>query len=197
ARGRLWMPPHPLADFFETFFVLTRPVYAPIYFPGTALMYVPTVWLKLPYWLMPAVVSGATVGLFYHIVTDLLDGLDGALAAVLLLSLRWFRHLSLIVMSNTVMLFLGMLMFWALLRWRRRRRWGWLALIGACAGWSAITRPIDSIAFVLPVGLAVMWELRRTGGARLTRAAIVLLVFATPFLALQIAFNIGVTGKPF
>src|SRR5258705_9444821 len=45
ARGRLWMPAHPLADFFDCFNVIVRPVYAAEYFPGTALIYVPGVWL--------------------------------------------------------------------------------------------------------------------------------------------------------
>ena len=36
ARGRLWMPQHPLADFFDTFYVLVRPKYASMYFPGAA-----------------------------------------------------------------------------------------------------------------------------------------------------------------
>ena len=48
------MPPHELADFFETFHVFVEPVYAPMHFYGTALLYVPTVWLHLPIWLMPA-----------------------------------------------------------------------------------------------------------------------------------------------
>src|SRR5687768_916169 len=33
AHGTLWRAPHPLADAFETFHVLTKPVYASIYFP--------------------------------------------------------------------------------------------------------------------------------------------------------------------
>src|SRR5439155_14127785 len=51
ARGRLWMPQHPLAEFFDSFFVITRPVYAAAYFPGTALFYVPGGWLKLAPWM--------------------------------------------------------------------------------------------------------------------------------------------------
>ena len=61
AEGRLWMPKHELADFFDTFYVLSRPKYASLYFPGAALLYVPTVWLGLPTWLMPIGVAGAIV----------------------------------------------------------------------------------------------------------------------------------------
>src|SRR2546421_8522326 len=67
ARGRLWMPQHPVADSFETFYVLVKPVYAPIYFPGTALMYVPGVWLHWPTWVMPLLIAGAIAALTYLI----------------------------------------------------------------------------------------------------------------------------------
>jgi len=38
SRGHLWLPAHPLADFLDSFHILVRPVYASIYFPGTALL---------------------------------------------------------------------------------------------------------------------------------------------------------------
>ncbi len=81
ARGRLWMPQHPMADFFETFHVLVKPVYVAAYFPGDALAYVPGVWLHLPFWVMPAVISGGAVGLMYAIMTQLIDGVAGAWSA--------------------------------------------------------------------------------------------------------------------
>src|SRR2546423_7239372 len=74
ARGKLWMRPHPLADFFETFHVFVKPVYASVYFPGTALLYLPAVWLHLPLWLMPLLVAGAIVALMYRVFTELIDG---------------------------------------------------------------------------------------------------------------------------
>src|SRR3954463_13892765 len=40
AQGRLWMPVHPCAEYFETFYILNDRAYASIYFPGTALLYV-------------------------------------------------------------------------------------------------------------------------------------------------------------
>src|SRR3954468_15388278 len=61
ARGRLWMPQHPLADFFDTFYVITRPVYASLYFPGTALLYAAGDWLQWPTWVMPVLAAGAVV----------------------------------------------------------------------------------------------------------------------------------------
>src|SRR5215207_1223369 len=78
ARGRLWMSPHPCADFFDSFHVLSQPVYAPAYFPGTALLYIPLVWLGLPLWVGPIIVSGAVVGLMYRLTSELIDSVAGA-----------------------------------------------------------------------------------------------------------------------
>ena len=91
ARGRLWMEAHPLADFFDTFYVIARPVYASLYFPGAALLYVPTVWLGLPTWVLPACCAGAVVGLVYRIVAEAADGASGLLAALAMVSLEYFR----------------------------------------------------------------------------------------------------------
>ncbi|MDQ3440052.1 MAG: hypothetical protein M3478_06845 [Planctomycetota bacterium] len=91
AHGTLWRAPHPLADAFETFHVLTKPVYASIYFPGTAMLYVPAVWLGLPWWLLPLLAAGASAGLLYDVVTELLDGAYAVLAVPLLISATQFR----------------------------------------------------------------------------------------------------------
>ena len=206
ARGRLWMPPHPLGDFFESFYILTKPVYCSIYFPGTALMFAPTVWLHLPTWAMPALVSGAAVALLYRIITELIDGTAGAVAALLLVSLTWFRTYTVLLMSQAPMLFLGLLMIWFWLRWRERKRWGWLLALGAAGGWAAIIRPVDAVCFVVPVGTAILVDLlsgaadvarQRPGVPNAVFSMGLLLLGALPFLALQVVFDIKLTGQPF
>ncbi|MBA3273997.1 MAG: hypothetical protein H0T11_09030, partial [Chthoniobacterales bacterium] len=61
AGARLLMPMHTQGDFFESFFLCLEPVYAPIYFPGTALVFTPMVWLGLPYWLLPMLLASTAV----------------------------------------------------------------------------------------------------------------------------------------
>jgi hypothetical protein len=196
AHGELWTAPHELADFFETYHVFVKPVYAPIYFPGCALMHVPAIWLGLPYWLWPAILSGCCAGLMYRVVTELIDGVAGLLAAVMLLALPVFRQISIMVMSHTSMLLLGLAIVWAWLGWRRTRHARWLAFIGAFCGWAMITRPVDSIAWVTPVGLALLYDLRGVAMSTRVRRLAIAAVAALPFFTLQIVFDLGVTGRP-
>ncbi|MEO6436334.1 MAG: hypothetical protein ABIP55_11330 [Tepidisphaeraceae bacterium] len=197
AHGKLWTSPHALRDFFETFHVIhDERVYASVYFPGTALMYLPTIWLGLPFWLLPVIVAGAAAGMLYRVTAELIDGVAGLLAAGMLVSLQWFRYLSLMVMSHGVMLLLGLLIVWAWLRWRRERSLKWAAGMGALIGWAAITRPVDAICYTAPVALAMVFDLRGAPLKRWVATFALACVAAAPFLALQVIENVGVTGKP-
>lgn len=195
ARGRLWMPQHPLADFFDTFYVLVRPVYASLYFPGTALLSVPGDWLGWPTWVIPVLAAGAVVGLVYRLVTELIDGVAGALAAMLLVSLSWYRMLSVLMFSQIPLLLLAMLLVWAWLRWRRDGATGWALAIGAFAGWAAIVRPLDALCYAVPVGVAIVYDLRRFPSRRKFLTPALVVAGALPFLSLQLYFNQNVTGS--
>jgi hypothetical protein len=197
ARGRLWMPGLPLPDFFDSFYLIVKPVYASQYFPGTALLYVPTIWLHLPTWVMPVMAAGAVVGLTYRILTELVDGAAGALGAIWIASLSWFRLASILLMSQVPALLMGLIMIWGWLRWRRHRRAGWLVVIGVAAGWAAIIRPVDAICFAIPVGIAITAGLLRSPPREWIRVGCLLVLGAAPFLALQLVFNKGVTGHLF
>ncbi len=195
AHGRLWLPPHPLADFFETFFVLVRPVYAPMYFPGTALAFVPAIWLHVPIWLWSLLIAGATVGLLFWIVTQMIDAVAGGLAALVLLSLPVFRGLSIFEMSHSLMALwaVALVFFW--LKWRDDRRWRWIILIGIVIGWSAITRPVDALAYALCIGAGILADvIGRKQKSSILLVPFVVVVSAAPFLVLQLIFNLGVTG---
>ena len=194
ARGRLWMPQHELADFFESFQMLARPVYASIYFPGSALMYAAGVWLGLPPWVMPVIVSGLATGLAYLLAVRLMDGVAGLLVVLLLLACQWFRINATLVMSQSPMMLLGLGMLLAWLRWRETKDVKWAAVIGACAGWAAIVRPVDALAFALPVGVAMLWDFRGLPMKRVAAVVGVVILAAAPFLSLQLVLNKGTTG---
>lgn len=197
ARGRLWMPGLPLPDFFDSFYLLVRPVYASQYFLGTALLYVPTLWLHLSTWVMPVLAAGAVVGLTYRILTELIDGAAGLLGALWIASLSWFRMASILLMSQIPALLMGLILVWAWLCWRKHRRPGWLLLAGVAAGWAAITRPVDALCFAIPVGIAIAADLRMSKPRAWIGAAALLALGAAPFLSIQLAFDKGVTGHYF
>jgi hypothetical protein len=198
AHFRLWYPQHPVADSFETFHIFVKPVYASIYFPGTALLYVPAVWLHLPYWLAPAIVAGASVGLMYRVAAEWIDGVAGWLAAILLLGGSQFMYLSVMVMAHMVMVLLGLLMLWAYLHFRRNpaHPLKWAALIGLFAGWAAITRPVDALCYAIPIGIAMLLDVRRFPLKRILATFALLVLAAAPLLALQVIDNYGITGNP-
>src|SRR5882762_10014243 len=118
-----------------------------MYFPGGSMFFVPAVWLHLPPWVTSLLVCGAVVAMTYRVVTELTDAIVGGLAALLVVGITTVRTLALLVASYMPMALLMLLMVWAYLHWRRSRspgrRLAWAALIGALAGWSAITRPLD------------------------------------------------------
>ncbi len=194
AHGRLWMPALPLPQFFETFYLLVKPVYAGVYVPGTALLYAPSVWLNVPPWAWATFICGAVVGMTYRVLSEFVDGVWALIGALLLLGLAQIHFLSLMVMSHSVSLLLGLGMTWAWLRWRRSQRIAWVIVVGLFAGWAAITRPLDAVCFALPIGIAMLLEIR-SRGARAPIATIVAgCLAAAPFLALQLVFNRAVTG---
>jgi 4-amino-4-deoxy-L-arabinose transferase-like glycosyltransferase len=197
SQGRLWMPMHALADFFETFWVVVRPVYCSCYFPGTALLFAPMFWLHSPYWLLPIIVSGAIVAILARIVAELLDGTAAILSATWMMSLGMFRGLSTMVMSHPAMLLFGLLMIWCWLRWRDRKQLRWALLIGVFAGWAAITRPADALAYAIPVGVAMLLALRDQPVRKWLATGALVVAGAAPFLSLQIIFDLGVTGHAF
>lgn len=196
SHGRLWLAAYPadVRDFFDTFYLIVDRAYASIYFPGTAMAAVPGVLLGVPYWLTP-LVSCTVVGvMLYLVVEELFDSVRGLVSVLMLLSLASFRWTSIMMMSNGVFLVAELLLFWAWLRWRRNHGRGWAALIGAAAGYGAITRPVDMLCFATAVGIAILFELRQKRRL-LARTLGLIALGAAPFLAVQVVQNIGITGR--
>jgi hypothetical protein len=195
ARGRLWMPQHPCADFFETFYVFVKPVYAAMYFPGAALFFVPGVWLHLPEYILPLIASSLVAVMLFRIVSELADPAAGLLAVIILVSLWIFRLLSLWSMSHMVFTLLALWAVWSWMKWRRAGSIPWAISLGTMLGWMAITRPVDAISYGLVIGIAVLLTLRKLP-ARRGVASILLCILATiPFLSLQLILDKGITGQ--
>lgn len=207
SHGKLWSAPHTLPRFFETFHVFVTPIYAGQHFPGTAMFYVPGMWLGLPWWITSLAIAGAAVGMMYRVIAELIDGVAGFIAAIMLLGTLELRYLSLMVQSNTPALLLGLSMTWAWLHWRRQKQKCWAITLGLLSGLAAITRPPDALCFAIPIGIAILINIRRTQTEqpaipqKTSRAKVAIitstaiLAGAIPFLLLQLIFNHGVTGR--
>jgi hypothetical protein len=192
---RLWTAPPHNPDFFDSFHMLVKPVYASIYFPGTALMYLWELWLHAPIWIGPVIAAGAIVALAFRIASELLDdAVLGLVTALLLLGVLWFRYLSMVIMSHSVIMLLGLAMMWAYLRWRKSPSLSWAAVIGVLAGWSAITRPVDAICYATPVAIAMLLYLFKHDRKRFVATAATIVVASLPLLSLQLILDKGVTG---
>lgn len=187
--GRLWLPAPAHPHFFESFQVVTEPVYASVYFPGAAMLYVPGQWLQLPAWAMPLLLSGLSVGMMYVVFTRLTDGVGGLLGALMLIGLPIFRKQSIMFMAQVPVLLLILVAVWGWLNWRRDHSIRWSIVTGAAIGWAMITRPLDGLCAALPIAIAMLMENRSL------RAIVPAVIASLPFAVVQLCFNVAVTGS--
>ena len=220
ARGRLWMPPLPdgLGDFFESFHLLVKPVYASIYFPGTALLYVPGVWLGIGPWVTSLLICATVASAMFALVDRLLGRRYAWLAALMFIATPQVRMNSTSILSHLPAMLAGVLIVLLWIRWRESKSLTAVGLLGAALGWAAIVRPYDLLAYAVPVGAFVLIELfrpttchpersegspvsgrRRSFAAlRMTRVSATLAVMVTaaaPFACLQLVLNHATTGE--
>lgn len=194
AQDKLWMPEHPLAEFFQNFQLIAKPVYASVYFPGAAMLYAPGVWLGLATWIIPLLSSAGVVTLIYLIFTRLIDALAGLLGALLVVSNPIFREQSVMVMAQIPALLGALALVWSYLRFRDSPVTRRSAFMGMIAGWLMVTRPVDALVTIIPVGIGVLFDLRALSRRQRTMIVIAGWIGASPFLLLQSAFNLHVTG---
>jgi hypothetical protein len=188
ASGHLWMPGHPLADFFDSFQLLVKPVYASAYFPGTALLYVPGIWLHLPAYWTSLAIAGAVAGLFFWIMVGAVGGLQGWLAMLLLLSNSLYRQLSIMTLAQLPLLLYALSAVVAWMRWRISGGRKSAVMIGMFLGLAAVTRPVDALCFAMPIGVAMLLQRQR-------QQIVVVIAGVAPFVCLQLILNHGITGR--
>ena len=195
SQGVLALPAHPMADFFETFYVQVKPVYASMYFPGTALLYLPSGWGLFPFWALPLLAAGTTAGLLYLVLSEFLNGAWGAVGVYLLVSTPMFRFTAPMFLSHIPTLLLGLCVVWGWLKWRRTPTGFWAVWTGAASGWLLVTRPVDALAFLLPTGVGLAADLLRQPGKQRCRSICLVMGSALPFLGFQAVYNRAVTGS--
>ncbi|HEX8340781.1 MAG TPA: hypothetical protein VF624_07725 [Tepidisphaeraceae bacterium] len=196
--GRVALPQHECAEFFDTFYVLVKPVYASMYFPGAALAYALPVALGLPWAAWPLLIAAGMMLATQLVAARVLGSRLLALATTTAIAgLPAMGYVPTMSMSHTFATLLGMGLVYGWLRWRERPGVALAAACGALAGWLAITRPLESIAFCLPVAVAVLSTIRPANWRRVGLQIAVAVAAAMPFVALMLMQHVAVTGSPF
>jgi hypothetical protein len=193
--GRLWFPAYPpsIRPFFDEFYLINDPVYAPMYFPGTALLMLPALWLRWPHWITPFIAASVSAGLLYLIVEEFLQPVLAAFSILLLMSVPAFRNAGLLLLSQMPAAMMILLALWAWLRFNRTQNLAWVRVLGAALGFAAIIRPLDTACFAVPVIIATVLQMRGRP-RRLAAAVAPMTLLALPFLVLQLVQNTGITG---
>lgn len=198
ASGRLWAPSPAAADSFESFHMLTRPVYASIYSPGTAMLYVPGVWLGVPAWVTASVISAVAVTLGFLLMRRVVSTSAGLVGAVGMLGARSLRDQSILGMSQVPSLAVGLGVLLSACRWAEgptgRQGMVRAAIVGVLGGLLCVIRPQDG-AWVLPGALVMTVPMLRRDWRVWARGAVVAGVCAGPFGAVQLVQNYGLTGS--
>jgi hypothetical protein len=149
------MPSPPIPEFFEQLYVLVAPVFASKYWPGHAILLAPGFALGLPA-LMPVLLSAITGGLVFALARRVASARVAALTFVLWVSTFGNLRFRSAYFSEVTTSFLWLAAWWALVRWRETRRWGWMAVLALATGWGAISRPATMFVFAIPIGVIVI-----------------------------------------
>ncbi|NUQ19386.1 MAG: hypothetical protein HOQ09_00310 [Gemmatimonadaceae bacterium] len=160
ASGHWTAPSPPVPEFFEQFHVFVVPHYASKYPPGHALLMVPGIWLGLP-GMMPVLLSAAAAALVFSIARRITNATIAFWTWVWWISTPFVLWILASYFSQSTSIFVWMLGWYALVRWREGGE-QWLLLVAASVAWLAFTRPLTAVAYALPVGVYVLWRVART-----------------------------------
>jgi hypothetical protein len=194
---RLANPPHPLSQFFETFFVLQQPTYSSIYALGQGLV------MAIGWSLFGLPWAGVLIGVaaFCSLCYWMLRGwttpgwalLGGVLAVIEFGPLsQWTNTYS----GGTLAAAAGCLVFGALPRLREAARVRAGVLLGAGLALHVLIRQYESIFLFLAVVLFLLPDLRRGVPVRpYARVSVAVAVALSPAILLTLLQNKSITGS--
>jgi hypothetical protein len=146
-----------IPEFFEQLYMLVTPVFAAKYWPGHALMLAPGFAIGLPA-LMPVLLSALSGGLVFALARRVSSAKVAVLTFVLWVSTFGNLRFRASYFSEVTTSFMWLAAWYALVRWRESRTWGWMAIVALATGWGAISRPATMFVFAIPVGVIVIMD---------------------------------------
>jgi hypothetical protein len=150
-------PSPPVPEFFEQFHVFVTPTLAPKYPPGHALLMVPGVWLGAP-GLVSVLLSGLTGAMLFVLARRFTNGIVALVAWYIWLAAPAALRFRPSYFSEVTTGAIWLVAWWTLLRYRETHARRWLVALAALVAWGGITRPVTMIAFAIPVGGVVLWD---------------------------------------
>jgi hypothetical protein len=160
ASGHWTAPSPPAPDFFQQPHVLTIPAVASKFPPGHALLLSLGTLIGARA-LVPLILTGLTGALIFVLVCRITNVWTAALTWLVWLGDPINLRFRAAYYSEVTTSALWLVSWWALFRWRRDRRRRWLLALAAAIGWAAITRPLTTLAFAVPVGVIVIRDVAR------------------------------------
>jgi hypothetical protein len=193
AQGVIALPNPPVPAAFELYLLASGSTgwYSPVP-PGLALVFVPGVWLGVP-WLVNPVLTGLNILLAYLLLQPL-GGRRFARLGVLLLAVSpWHLFLGMSFMPHAATLACGLLAALSVARVRRTGAWQWTWLGGAALALVAAIRQLDAAILAVGIGL---WSIG-LGGRRLRISGTAGLVLGSMLATVPLLlYNRHFTGKP-
>jgi tetratricopeptide (TPR) repeat protein len=199
--GRLANPPHPMADHFESIYVLQKPSYTSIYPMAQGLCLAAAKMLGLHPWIGVWFSVGLMCACMYWMLAGWIPprwALLGALLVAVRLSVlgHWMNT----YWGGAVPAIGGALVFGALPRILRGKGARPAVILGVGLAILAQTRPYEGFLVAIPVGAALaVWLIRSRRislSAKLYRAVLPLAAVLIAAVAFTAYYNWRVTGKP-
>lgn len=190
ARGRWSLPSPPIPAFWEQTHVLVEPALGAKYFPGHALAMAVGALVGWPA-LMPLLLQGVVAALLFVLARRLASGAVAFLAWVIWLTTPMVLYFGASYFSQSTTTVCWLSGWYALLQWRETRRLRWLLLVAFFTGWDAISRPLTGVAYAIPVGIVVMYDVIRLRHWRQLGYA---LLVGSAVLAILPLWSAGTTG---
>lgn len=157
AQGKWALPSQPIPAFWEQPHVLVEPTVAAKYFPGHAIvMSVGALVGWLP--LMPLVLQSCIAALLFVLVRRIASGGVALLTWILWLTTPMVLYFGASYYSESTTTLSWLCGWYALLEWRASRRLRWLLAVAFFTAWGAVTRPLTGVAYAIPMGIVVLYD---------------------------------------